>query len=107
MEIEDKRGFLESNLSIESSAKRLAVSEYRLRGFINKTLGHTNFSTYINSYRIEHIKKVLADSENDHLPILTIAMNHGFNSLSPFNRAFKQVEGITPTEFRKKLVSSP
>ena len=80
------------------------MSSYRLRSFINKTLGHTNFSTYINSFRIEEIKQAFASPENDHIPILTIALNHGFNSLSPFNRAFKQVEGITPKEFRKNLM---
>ncbi len=106
-EVEENRCFLESNLSIESLAKRLGVSEYRLRGFINKTLGHTNFSTYINRYRIEHIKNALSNPENNHLPILTIAMNHGFNSISPFNRAFKQSEGITPKEFRRNLATYP
>jgi len=106
-EVEENRCFLESNLSIESLAKRLGVSEYRLRGFINKTLGHTNFSTYINSFRIEHIKNALSNPDNNHLPILTIAMNHGFNSISPFNRAFKHVEGITPKEFRQNLATYP
>lgn len=103
IEVVEKECFLENNLSIESLAKRLGVSEYRLRGFINKTLGHTNFSTYINAYRIERIKQVFLNPENNHIPILTIVMNHGFNSLSPFNRAFKRVEGITPKEFRQKL----
>ena len=107
IEVLEKQCFLENDLSIESLAKRLGVSEYRLRGFINKTLGHTNFSTYINAYRIEGIKKEFSNYEKNHIPILTIAMNHGFNSLSPFNRAFKQIEGMTPSEFRQKLRASP
>ena len=104
IEVLENKCFLENDLSIESLAKKLGVSSYRLRSFINKTLGHTNFSTYINSFRIEEIKQAFASPENDHIPILTIALNHGFNSLSPFNRAFKQVEGITPKEFRKNLM---
>ena len=103
IEVVEKECFLENNLSIESLAKRLGVSEYRLRGFINKTLGHTNFSTYINAYRIDRIKQAFLNPENNHIPILTIAMNNGFNSLSPFNRAFKQAQGITPKEFRQNL----
>lgn len=39
--------------------------------------------------------------EKAHIPILTIALNHGFNSLSTFNRAFKLAETVTPSEFRK------
>lgn len=104
-EISENKCFLENDLSIESLANQLGVSSYRLRSFINKTLGHTNFSTYINSYRIEEIKQAFSNPNNNHIPILTIALNHGFNSLSPFNRAFKQIEGITPKEFRKNLTT--
>lgn len=106
-EVVEKECFLENNLSIESLAKRLGVSEYRLRGFINKTLGHTNFSTYINAYRIDRIKQAFSNPENSHIPILTIAMNNGFNSLSPFNRAFKHAHGTTPKEFRQNLSTAP
>ncbi|MBV1910029.1 MAG: helix-turn-helix transcriptional regulator [Kangiellaceae bacterium] len=104
-EVIENQCFLENNLSIELLAKRLGVSAYRLRGFINKTLGHTNFSTYINTYRIELIKQTLSNPDNRHIPILTIAMNHGFNSISPFNRAFKQSESMTPKEFRHNLAT--
>jgi len=107
LEVVDNKCFLENDLSIESLASRLGVSAYRLRGFINKTLGHTNFSTYINAYRIAEIKRAFCDPENNHVPILTIAMNHGFNSISPFNRAFKHVEGMTPKEFRQNLGTYP
>ena len=102
VEVLENQCFLENNLSIESLAQRLGVSEYRLRAFINQKLGYSNFSSYINGYRIEAIKKAFANSENDHIPILTIAMNHGFNSLAPFNRAFKKAEGVTPSEYRQK-----
>ncbi len=107
IEVIKNQCFLDNNLSIESLASKLGVSAYRLRGFINQTLGHTNFSTYINTYRIEAIKNDFLKAENDHLPILTIALNNGFSSLSPFNRAFKALEGITPTEFRQKLRNNP
>ena len=103
-EMVEKQCFLENNLSIESLAKRLGVSAYRLRAFINQKLGYNNFSSYINGYRIEAIKKAFANPENHHIPILTIAMNHGFNSLAPFNRAFKNLEGATPSEYRQKVV---
>jgi AraC-like DNA-binding protein len=100
-----KQAFLENSLSIDTLAKRLGVSSYRLRGFINQTLGFDNFSTYINGYRIEKIKIEFSNPEKSHIPILTIALNNGFNSLSTFNRAFKTAEGLTPSEFRKKVTS--
>lgn len=102
-EVVDKHCYLENKLSIKSLAMNLGVSTYRLRAFINQTLGYSNFSSYINSFRIDAIKLALSKPENEHIPILTIAMNHGFNSLPPFNRAFKKREGMTPSEFRQNL----
>ncbi len=104
-EITENKAFLENNLSIETLAKRLAVSSYRLREFINQTLGFDNFSTYINCYRINAVKQEFLNAEKSHVPILTIALNNGFNSLSTFNRAFKSIEGVTPSEFRKALTN--
>ena len=98
--VEDKK-FLEPGLSVGDLAKALAVSDHKVRTLINKKLGFRNFNAFINTYRVEAIKLALVDPEQAHLPILTIALNMGFNSLPPFNRAFKQIEGTTPTAFRQ------
>jgi AraC-like DNA-binding protein len=103
-EIIENKVFLENGLSIESLAKRLAVSGYRLRAFINQTLNFDNFSTYINGYRIYAVKQEFLNPNKSHIPILTIALANGFNSLSTFNRTFKSIEGVTPSEFRKNHV---
>ena len=102
-EVIQNQAYLENNLSIKTLAKRLAVSSYRLREFINQVLGYENFSTYINGYRIDSVKQEFKNTNKNHVPILTIALNNGFNSLSTFNRAFKSVEGMTPSEFRKNI----
>ena len=102
-EIIKNQVFLKNGLSIQSLASQLGVSSYRLREFINQVLGYDNFSTYINGYRIESIKQEFADLDKEHTPILTIALNNGFNSLSTFNRAFKSIEGVTPSEFRRDI----
>jgi len=46
----------------------------------------------------------LADRELVNLPILTIAMDLGYNSLAPFNRAFRAETGVTPSDFRKTAI---
>ncbi len=94
--------YLENNLSVDALAKRLGVGASRLRKFINQELRYNNFSSYVNSFRIADIKTALNLPENDHIPILTLALNHGFNSLPPFNRAFKKISGMTPSEYRKQ-----
>lgn len=96
----------EEYLTIQTLARRLGVTQHRLRAFINRELGYRNFSTFLNDHRIEAVKQEFSKPQNARLPILTIALDCGFRSISSFNRAFKEREGITPKEYRKKLESS-
>ncbi|MBL4870406.1 MAG: AraC family transcriptional regulator [Robiginitomaculum sp.] len=97
------RAFLETRLSISILARRLSVAPHRLRELINQQLGYQNFNVYLNAYRIDAIKQAFSDPKNEHIPILTIVMEYGFNSLSPFNNAFRAKEGVTPSEYRTSL----
>ena len=62
---------------------------------------HRNFNAFLNRYRIEEAKVALADPAQKEVPVLTIAMDTGFQSIGPFNRAFKAATDVTPTEFRR------
>ena len=96
-----ERAYRREGLTIGSLSARLGVPEYRLRQLINEGLGHRNFNAFLNGYRIEDAKTALADPEQRDVPVLTIAMDAGFQSLGPFNRAFKASTDLTPTEFRR------
>lgn len=93
--------FKEAGLTIGALAEKIAVPEHQLRALINRGLGFRNFSAFLNSYRLGYAKEVLSDPEQARLPVLTVAMDAGYNSLAPFNRAFKAAEDVTPTEFRR------
>ena len=95
------------DLSITRLAAQLKVPEYRLRRLINQRLGHRNFNAFVNGYRLDEARAVLADPQRRHLPVLGIALDAGFQSIGPFNRAFKAATGRTPTEYRRdKLADS-
>ena len=81
---------------------KLAIPEYRLRRLINQQLGYRNFNVFLNNHRIEEAKAALADPTQAEVPVITIAMDAGFQSLGPFNRAFKATTGVTPTEYRRQ-----
>ncbi|MBA4768302.1 MAG: AraC family transcriptional regulator [Porphyrobacter sp.] len=89
-------------LSIAGLAERLGTPEHRLRALINQRLGHRNFSAFLNRYRIAEAKALLADRAHVDLPVLTIAMDLGYNSLPPFNRAFRAETGTSPSDFRRQ-----
>lgn len=87
-------------LSIAALAAKLGEQEYRLRRVINGQLGHRNFAAFLNGYRLAEVKAALTDPTQKDVPIITIALDAGFGSLGPFNRAFREAEGMTPSEFR-------
>ncbi len=89
-------------LSIAGLADHLGTPEHRLRALINQRLGHRNFSAFLNRYRIAEAKAALADRARVDLPVLTLAMDLGYNSLPPFNRAFRAETGTTPSDYRRQ-----
>ena len=97
----DERIYRHEGLTIGSLATKLAVPEYKLRRLINRELGYRNFNVFLNNHRIEEAKAALADPSQAEVPVITIAMDAGFESLGPFNRAFKATTGVTPTEYRR------
>lgn len=100
-----ERAYRDPELSVAGLASRLAVPEYRLRRHINGQLGHRNFNAFLNQYRLEEAKAALADPAQRQRPVLSIALEAGFGSIGPFNRAFKQATGLTPTDFRRQHVA--
>ena len=97
-----ERLYRREGLTIGDLAAKLGLPEHRLRRTINRGLGFRNFSEYLNRHRLADAKQALADPAQRDVPILTIALDAGFQSLSPFNRAFKADTGMTPTEFRRR-----
>jgi AraC-like DNA-binding protein len=97
----DERIYRHDNITIGTLATKLSIPEYRLRRLINQQLGYRNFNVFLNNHRIEEAKAALADPSQAEVPVITIAMDAGFQSLGPFNRAFKATTGVTPTEYRR------
>jgi AraC-like DNA-binding protein len=100
--MEEEKIFREEDFTIRRLADKLGVKEYRLRRLINGYLGYRNFNRFVNQYRIEEVALQLVGPETRHLPVLSIALDIGYRSLSPFNKAFKEIKGMTPTEYRNR-----
>ena len=87
-------------LTVAQMAQELEMPEHRLRQVINQDLGQRNFSGFINAARVQSACISLADPGQARRTVLEIAYEVGFASLGPFNRAFKEQTGLTPTAFR-------
>jgi len=93
--------YQQDGLTISVFAQHLSIHEYKLRKLINVELQYRNFNDFLNFYRILEVTEKLDNKEDTQLPILTLALESGFRSLSSFNKAFKNKHGITPSEYRK------
>lgn len=82
-------------------ARELDVSENTLSRVINVAFGKS-FPRMLNEFRVDDAKRMLHDRA---IPIQVVASEVGFNSLASFNRAFREITSITPTQYR--LTTSP
>lgn len=95
-----EKPFLDSNLSLPQLAGDLEIPSNQLSQIINESIG-LNFFDFINRYRVEEVKKKIADPQFDSYSLLGIAFECGFNSKSAFNRIFKNSTGMTPGEYKR------
>ncbi len=99
--VEHKVLYREWGMTIGKLAVEMGMPEHRLRRLINSGLGYRNFNDFLNQYRIEEAAVRLADPKQARIPVLTIALEAGFRSLSTFNKTFKDIHQQTPSSFRK------
>ena len=97
--------YLETGLTVGVLADRLETPDHRLRKLINQGLGYRNFSSFINARRVEDAKTILADPEQARRQILQVALDLGYGSIAPFNRAFREATGEAPTAFRRRILT--
>ncbi|MBO0938622.1 helix-turn-helix transcriptional regulator [Fibrella sp. HMF5335] len=93
-----EKPYLEPELSLADLARRLRTNPVVLSQVINAGVGQ-NFNDFVNSYRVEAFKEAVKKPQNQHLSLLGIALNCGFNSKATFNRAFKKKTGSLPKAF--------
>lgn len=103
--MEKERPYLKSDCTLGGVASDLHMPPYLLSYVINNEFGQ-NFPDYINSYRIDEAKRLLADASREKFKISSIAYDCGFNTLSAFNTWFKKIVGSTPSMYRKQVKDS-
>lgn len=94
-----EKPYLEPSLTINDLSEQLRIPSWHLSHVINFAFNQ-NFFNFINSYRIEEVKRQLKSSANKRT-VLEILYEAGFNSKSTFNSVFKKYTGMTPTEFKQ------
>jgi len=99
----DAENFTQPDLTIKQLSTLLDIPEHQLRELINQCLGFKNFSAFLNNYRIPCACDQFDNIDNLRKPILSIALELGYGSIAPFNRAFKEIMGKTPIQYRQAV----
>lgn len=97
--IQEEHIYRNPDLSRDIIAERLGISQGYLSQVVNTVTGK-NFTTYVNSYRVKSVKKMLKDPAFDQYSLLAIGMEAGFKSKSAFYTTFKKETGMTPSNFK-------
>jgi len=93
------KNYADPEFTVEKLAREAGVSASRIPGMLKERFD-MNFKQYLNIIRITEAKRLLRETDNQ---ITTCAYNVGYNNIPHFNRTFKQLEGVSPKEYRKKM----
>ncbi|PXA05669.1 AraC family transcriptional regulator [Coraliomargarita sinensis] len=89
----------QEKISLDEAARAVNASTRHFCKVFKQATGLT-FTDYLARIRVEKAKNLL---QNPHLRVSEIAFETGFDSISQFNRSFKRITGLAPTQFRSEF----
>ena len=99
----EEKPYLRGDLRLSDLQRRFPIGRTYLSQLFNKALG-VSFSDYVNRFRVEESRRLL--DTDSRMTIDEIAELAGFNSTSAFRRAFAKCMEVSPSEYRKRYMSS-
>jgi AraC-like DNA-binding protein len=98
--MKDEEFFRNENVSIKELSENIGFQPYLVSQAINTVMGKTFFEL-INEERVNLARRLLMDEKYNHLSLVGIGFESGFNSKTTFNTTFKKYTGMTPSEYKK------
>ncbi|WP_299223618.1 AraC family transcriptional regulator [uncultured Aquimarina sp.] len=99
--MEEQKPYLNEDLKQSDLAEALNMNIPQISEVLNVCF-QKNFNNFLNLYRINEVKKLMKNPNYEEYKIVAIGYEAGFKSKTSFNRAFKNLVGLTPSEYRKK-----
>lgn len=94
--------YINPDLNLEILSSYIGTSQKKCSQIL-RTEFDNNFNQFINTYRIEAFKKMIDEGKHKHFTLLSLAYDSGFESKSTFNRSFKQLTGLSPSQYIKSI----
>ncbi len=99
--ISEARPYLDAGLTLRALAEQIDMHPNQLSWLLNTIIGKS-FNEYVNHFRVKAFKEIALNPKNEHLSLVGLAFESGFNSKTVFNTYFKKETGVTPGQFLKK-----
>lgn len=100
--MQDDGLYANPELSLAMLAERLDLSPHQLSELLNTRLGK-GFSRYLREWRVSAARRMLLAEPS--ASVLSVGLNVGFTAQSNFYDAFREIEGMTPGQYRKLNLS--
>jgi AraC-like DNA-binding protein len=102
--MESEKLYLDPEISLKELSDKTGITPRYVSQVINSKFNQ-NFFDFINQYRIEEAKRLMAGTVRKEITVLEVMYHVGFNSKSSFQAAFRKYTGTTPTEFRHRTLN--
>lgn len=102
-QIRQQQWYTQQRLSLEQLSELTGLNPRDISRAINLVAG-LNFNDYINQLRIKQVQRQMLQQPD--MPLLTLALDAGFNSKSSFNTSFRQWVGLTPSAYRQQQLNT-
>lgn len=97
-----QKPYLDHELSLSKLSSDLGKPKYLISQVLNVELGKS-FYEFLSEYRYKEVRSRLSNPKYHHLTILAIAYDSGFSNKNTFNKVFKRLAGVTPSQFLKSV----
>jgi len=98
--METDKLYLDPSLNLAKLAAQAHLPQKVISSVLNQYL-KSSFNEFVNGYRVDAFKQKVNDPAMQVYSIKGLALECGFNSLATFQRVFKQVTGLSPSDFRR------
>jgi AraC-like DNA-binding protein len=103
--MKEEKLYLNPELNLAILSKHTSLQQKIISAVLNQHI-QKSFNVFVNEYRVEAFKERIRQADRENLTMAGIAAECGFNSQATFQRTFKEITGMSPSDYKKSVLKS-